>query len=147
MAAVGVEGEGDVGHARLTEGVGHFFDALAAASHRVFVAGKEQNGSMGVHIGDVFGVADKLKSPHHVAEHPHRGHKAAQRVCHIGVHHGGIPADPVGVGAIGLELPVVGPQGEGRDKTAAGIGPFQGADQGSGPFAEGNQGSALLPGA
>ncbi len=118
---------------------------LPLSPHRIGVPGKKSHRGAPVHLGGVFWGPNVGDALHHGVEHPHRGHKAAQLVGDIGVHHLGVPADPVRRGPVGLESPVIGPQGEGGDETADVSRPLDAAQHPGQEPPEGHQYRRLLP--
>ena len=72
---------------------------------------------------------------------------AAIGILQIGVHHGPVPADPVGGGAVGLELLVVGAQGQVVDQTAVAGRTEKFAGQLADQAAQGQQEGRFLSGA
>ena len=146
MASAGIELDRHGAAAGLLEEPGRLFDAPALVSHRIVCPRKEGHRRGGVHVGELGRVANAPEAAQHVVEHPHCGDKAAQGVGHIGVHRLRVGADPVGAGAVGPELAVIGPQGESGDQPADVPGPLEPAQDAADRLAEDQQGRGGLPG-
>ncbi len=147
MPPAGVELHGEVAGAVGLEEAVHRPDSRPVGPHRVLIPGEQVHRGAGVHVGKPLLTGDVLKALHHVPEHSGGGLEGAEGVLQIGVHHRLVPADPVRGGAVGLELLVVGPQGQPVDEAAHRLRPPEGADGGGRRPARRHQGGGLLPGA